>query len=531
MEGVREFFGGIKRDIGNDATITASLLNYRENDIFKKRLILPPSSDVTITVTDVPPKFSFIVLQIHTYQYNATLAYDKTLLGKVSKGSLFGSNIGLYMKTRNVTGPLQVFLKHDNVHDLNALIVIVPYGSEAPIPGGCNMEFEIEIAPYQKLRIENEMIIVDAQPAAAFATNGLPIPCEKSPVQHSMYRFLLPMSDFKLETYFDAIASMLTVQDIVQNGTEIPPAPTISIMRRIYSMFAGTGFVYAVVATYGNYSSAYVPTFSYGCNPLLHPNSCKVLNELFSKFVCTITLFIGIFLYFTGHESRYLTKVRLLPDCAMGAFVGYTIAVGTGDPGTAIDVLIGLIFAVLAMCISPFRRIRKFENPCFQWLSNLPLAFLCSCVAYLYAPAGMFYVLEYEWSFWCTFVSFTLAIAMLLMITPYFAEILTRAVFISYFLVIPIDYYVGTNLKYIVITIVRRITISGFRLAFVYPPIRFFDWFLIMIWIMLMLLQLLATYAQILIDTNDERQELLPARKPKVVIIFSRRPSIKNERT
>lgn len=114
--------------ITDDNTIIASLLNYEENDIFKKRLNLPPSSGVTIAITDVPSDFSFIILQIHTYQYNATLAYDKALLDKVSKGSLFGSNIGLYMKTRNVTGPIQVFLKHENLHDLDALLVIVPYG-------------------------------------------------------------------------------------------------------------------------------------------------------------------------------------------------------------------------------------------------------------------------------------------------------------------------------------------------------------------------------------------------------------------
>lgn len=84
------------------------------------------------------------------------------------------------------------------------------------------MEFEIEIAPYQKLRIENEMIIVDAQPAA-FAANGSAISCEKNPVQHRMYRLHLGMQEFTedLKLYFDAIASMLTARDIAQNGTEV----------------------------------------------------------------------------------------------------------------------------------------------------------------------------------------------------------------------------------------------------------------------------------------------------------------------
>jgi len=49
-------------------------------------------------------------------------------------------------------------------------------------------------------------------------------------------------------------------------------------MRRIYSAYTGTGSVYAAVATYENYSSAYIPIFTYACSPLLYPESCQVLS-------------------------------------------------------------------------------------------------------------------------------------------------------------------------------------------------------------------------------------------------------------
>lgn len=93
--------------------------------------------------------------------------------------------------------------------------------SAAPIPGGCNMEFDIEVSPYQKLHAENGMIIVETQPASALAFNGSPIPCEISAVQPKMYRLYLPQQDFTPDTYFDAIASMLTTQDIARNGNEV----------------------------------------------------------------------------------------------------------------------------------------------------------------------------------------------------------------------------------------------------------------------------------------------------------------------
>lgn len=104
--------------------------------------------------------------------------------------------------------------------------------SPAPIPGGCNMEFDIEIAPYQKLNIGNGIIIVDTQPSSAPATNNShPYLCEKSLVQHKMYRLYLPRQDFTPETYFDAIASMLLARDIVQTADEV--FHEISLERRI----------------------------------------------------------------------------------------------------------------------------------------------------------------------------------------------------------------------------------------------------------------------------------------------------------
>lgn len=99
--------------------------------------------------------------------------------------------------------------------------------STAPIPGGCNMEFDIEVAPYQKLHIENEMIIVDTQPASILADNISPTFCEINLVQHKMYRLYLPRQDFTPETYFEAIASMLTTQNILQNGDEVSHDMTI----------------------------------------------------------------------------------------------------------------------------------------------------------------------------------------------------------------------------------------------------------------------------------------------------------------
>ncbi|XP_011700842.1 PREDICTED: transmembrane 7 superfamily member 3-like [Wasmannia auropunctata] len=469
--------------VSDDAGITVSLWNHSENDAFKQRINLAPFNHLNITVTDIPSEIWFIILQIHTFQYNATLCYDEALFDKVSNRSLFGSNIGLYLKTHNVTAPIQVFLKHDNVHNLDALLVIVTYGRNAPTPGSCNMEFDIEVSPYQKLLAENDMIVVDTEPASILGPDGSPIPCEKS-VQHKMYRLYLPRQDFTPDTYFDAIASMLTAQDIARNGDEIPVGALTDSMRRVYSAYAGTGSVYAAVATYENYSSAYVPIFTYACSPLLHPESCQVLNDTFAGIVCALVLITGCLSTIIGHKCAFIDG--LLASSMTGGVFGYIIATYTDDHRTiAIKILIGLAFAVLvtpaiSILLSACKRISGV-------LRNMSLGFLCACIAYLYAPAWMFYVLEHNWLFWPVFAILTLAITTLLMPMSDAAEVITRAIFGSYFVIVALDYYIGSNLKYIIVTIIRRMTIPGFHLAFVYPPLQSADVTLLIIWSVLII--------------------------------------------
>lgn len=172
----------------------------------------------------------------------------------------------------------------------------------APVPGGCNMEFDIEVSPYQRLMLTNSTIIIDSQPASAPLINGLKLPCEKNLVTYETYRLYTDESDFNNETYFSTIIKMLTVDDIIQNAVkvfiylclclfmlklinilikiifQIAISAGKSPMRKVYSSYPGTGSAYVMIATFGNHSSAYVPIFSYGCTPFSTEISCDYLS-------------------------------------------------------------------------------------------------------------------------------------------------------------------------------------------------------------------------------------------------------------
>ncbi|XP_071564729.1 uncharacterized protein [Temnothorax nylanderi] len=474
------------KPISDSVGLVASLSNHSENDTFQQRINLAPFNRLKITVTDVPSDIWFIILQIHTFQYDATLSYDKQLLDKVSNGSLFGSNIGLYLKTHNATAPIQVFLKHDNVNDLDALLVIVTYGQNAPIPGGCNMEFDIEVSPYQKLQnyTENDIVTVDAQPASVLAPDGSPISCEKSEVQYKLYRLYLRGQNFTPDTYFDAIASMLTTQDIARNGDEIPSSTLTGAPARADGIGTGIGSIYALVAIYENYSSAYVPIFTYACNPLLYWESHQVLNDILTKCLALFLILICLSIII---EHKY-GRISLLTHCVLYGTCGYALARIT-DFSHGISILIGLILIVSNMITTSrlsVGTLKKDLSRCTRctviWLRNTTMALMAACITYIYVPASHYMItfLGNRWLFWVMCISFILLIIIIVPVALTYVELsydhiisdalesnlVTWVPLGCYLLMAAYNYWLESSNTTIII---RRVTIPGYHLACMYP--------------------------------------------------------------
>lgn len=83
--------------------------------------------------------------------------------------------------------------------------------------------------------------------------------------------------------------------------------------------------------------------------------------------------------------------------------------------------------------------------------------------------AGLSY-LENDVNFWLIFSVIMLSVPLALSVVPDSVNIICCAILGSYATVISVDHYAGSNLKYIIINIVRRATSPGFNLAVVCPP-------------------------------------------------------------
>ncbi|XP_016905844.1 transmembrane 7 superfamily member 3 isoform X3 [Apis cerana] len=385
---------------------------------YMKQISIAASSKAIFNVTNVSSTASFIIFQIHIYQHNVTLSFDKDCLDKVSNRSIFGSNIGLLSKlTTNIM--TQFFVKNDNVHDVKALLVVIAYNNKAPVPGGCNMEFDTEIAPYARMRTRDAMVIVDVQPAS-LPFNSMPWTCEKEPVEVEMYQMYLPEQDLTAETYFTA--------------------------------------------------------------------------EGVLKFISAVCFFVGLFFTFLGHHVSRVEK--MFPIFFIGTVIGYAI-----EGNIIIGMAIGLLFNLLSL-VCPY----STEHRNVAFLVNITLGLFFACVAYLHSP-GSFVILQNNTVFWFLFL--TLALGIAVVTTFCFCSYITCSIFSSFTIILPIDYWVGSSLKYIMINIVRRATVEDFNLAIVRPPIQTKDIWLIVFWICLALFHFYKHYQNQLL-LNDRMTETTP---------------------
>ncbi|XP_071860596.1 transmembrane 7 superfamily member 3 isoform X2 [Bombus fervidus] len=355
------------------SVLQVNLTNLHDSLPYMRQVSIKASSNATFNITNISSSASFIIFQIHTYQHNVTLSYDKDYLNKISNRSVFGSNIGLFSRlTPNIV--TQLFVKNDNVHDVNGLLAVVAYHDKAPIPGGCNMEFNTEIAPYASVQTLDTMVIVDVQPASVPLNDSVKLTCEKNPVEVEMYQIFLNEQDFSINSYFMAITSMLTVTDVKKNGVKVVNPVISSPMRRVFSAYTGVGSVYVALATYEKYSAAYVPAFSYACHPTIDLASCDVLPNLLSKIICAFCFFIGLLSICFGHH--HLKADMALPIFFTGTVIGYA-AVG--------DILIAM---GIGLCFTIFWLACQWYLPIFfsGIMFNMTLGFLFACIVYFQSP-------------------------------------------------------------------------------------------------------------------------------------------------
>ncbi|XP_057381438.1 transmembrane 7 superfamily member 3-like [Daphnia carinata] len=478
------FSSAIENDISNQDPFLQPndiVLQFRSNDSVDERIVnLEANSTVRIRSTNIPKTVAFAVIQAHSQVHRISMSQSR----KFEIGNhVVGSSIGILVDTTTSNSGVMAYLINTLPVNITVLTFIIYYDRRAPIPGGCNLEFEMPVSPWLRVSYNHSMVDVDHELAALPSNQGV-FPCESESLHYEVFHYYLSQRDFTEESFFDAIRLLRTVNGAHEFGREIRSFGFTPTTRSPFSLYPGVGQAFAVTVTYMGDASryaptaAYIPSFTYGCD-LSVEGDCQTLNSTYAKVLCALSIFIGLLIAFAGH--RYFQFEMILAGFLTFSSVSYILLINHFDPdvtgmaaGTSV---MGLLGGLLWWFVWWFWGIPA--------LSVLPvvlmLGFLMSSILF-YLPIS-FEFLTNDFNFWSAFCCCWLVLPVVFVTFTRLGNIVSCAVIGSYAVIVPIDHYIGSSLKYIVINVVRRATVNGFGRAVLDPPYQDNDMILTLAWI------------------------------------------------
>ncbi|XP_039748199.1 transmembrane 7 superfamily member 3-like [Pararge aegeria] len=448
-------------------------ISWENKELYSDFFNLNSTSTLQVDFAYLNKNVSYIIFQVHSHLYNITL-YNNTY----TTGSyVSGSNLGMYSSVKPKLDTF--FIYNPNLINLRLFISVFGYGVADPIPGGCNMEFLLPISPFMQTKYTKDYVLVDAAAAKDISDTT----CNSMDKAYVLfYQLYLPERHYDADNYFDGLRKMMTIEAITEFGEYIPQSG--DRLRRMLSAYPGTGAVYVAIAFSASNTSSYsvyVPTTSYACAPL-DDDGCEILDDSLSQLICASLIFFGLFVCYFGH--RFFKTEMFLIGLLSGAIITYILITLIADldrPALlGASVLSGMCFGAIWLSFWWF-----YGMPLFTvLLSTLNVGFLFSAIIYFGLPGGLL-ALQSDLNFWTLFISVMLLTSLLLVSMTFLSNILCCAILGAYATIYPMDYYFGSNLKYIIINTLRRATVPQFNKAVLSPPFEWRDALMTLLWLAL----------------------------------------------
>lgn len=438
-----------------DPSITLDLSDLKSKDFYLNNFTI--SDPLTkIFILNLNDNTSFFVLQIHAYLGTVALSHTEKLepLKHVN-----GSNIGIYWgkNMESVGRPITFYVRRLNpVQDaINIMLAVHTYEKSDPVPGGCNLSFEMENAPYQIVTYDHNLITSEAQPPSLYEYNKK---CDENNITTELFYMQLPMDHINEDEYFNALKTMLTKEDILHYGTKVSNDLNHPQFKQFYNIYRGRGYVFGIVSTYKNRSSVYVPSISFGCDITDWDTNCVGYGG-HQVWAITYSFLIisGITSVLSGH---WFVKISIgFSWFNLGTVITFILFVLNYDKLTIEEKLIfSLVVGALLAIFIVFLHY-KFERPkiyiSISGLHMLSGGLLASVIA------GIFHPLSNS-TFWYVFGGVSLSSVLLLFIGFPVGHIISHTFVGGYALMSGIAMFNGGHIQYLYINVYRRLIADNY---------------------------------------------------------------------
>jgi len=451
---------------------------YRNYNVTRNHsfIHLHPLQTVKLT-TDGSDVNKFWVFEAHSHNYSISMSYDSEydfLINSTDQGLVYPRPRDTRSPSDSETQPF-VYLKNTQNTTVKVLVLVRGYTENDPMPGACKPQKIIR--PNIEVKWDSSVVNVSFNHAGDYVGTD----CNsQSKFSYQVYQLFLPERNLEEDKFFSKLKTFLEPTQIMKNGVAVP-SRSKNKFSPIFSAYPATGSLYAVIVKFGNSSAVYVTAHTYACNldPTMEHN-CEALFFTVTQILCALALFVGIFMGFAGH--RFFKCSQFIFGFYAGSFVGYILLSKYLDLDWvavwSLTATCGLAFACLVSALWFFLGIPVLS----MFLPLLILgALAASCIMFI--PLTDVRSFNASSTYWLVFSCIVLAGPILLLAFTQKASILACVIIGVYTFIIPIDHYMGSSLRYILVNVLRRATIPYFDSAIISPPIQFPDLVLMVCWL------------------------------------------------
>ncbi|XP_020820747.1 transmembrane 7 superfamily member 3 isoform X2 [Phascolarctos cinereus] len=381
---------------------------------------------------------TFIIFQVHSQYQNITVSFYKN---PPPDASGTGVDKGLVSILRPEQSICTWYLETSDADDVWSVAIPLSYSEKDPIPGACNLEFDLDVDPNIYLEYNLYETVIKFAPANLGHARGTdPLPCDLGTgldsrwrLRYDIYQYFLPENNLTEEVLLGHMQKMSMVSQIEASGFKVATLKSSDKTIVYFSSVPGQGVIYNVIVRDPilNTSTAYVPAHTYACRFNTTLDNCSSLGRLSTKVFFTIFAILGLFICFFGHR---FWKTELF-------FIGF--------------IFVGFFFYILITRLTLLQYdgdLKIFHDDAVFWV-----AFSCMAISIPVVFIGCLRILN----------------------------ILACGITGSYSVVLAIDSYFYTSLSYITLNVLKRAVNTDFNKAYTSVPFQTNDFVILAIWGML----------------------------------------------
>ncbi|XP_045685850.1 transmembrane 7 superfamily member 3 isoform X1 [Phyllostomus hastatus] len=438
---------------------------------------------------NISSNVTFLIFQIHSQYQNTTISFSKTFLPSTSAT---GIDKGLVFILRPEQSMCFWYMEALDAEPVQNMAIPLSYSETDPIPGGCNLEFDLDVDPNIYLEYDFFETTIKFAPAnLGYARGTESPPCDVSTgqdtrwrLQYDVYQYFLPENDLTEEALLKHLQRMAEVPHVTANAIKVVTLTANDKTSVSFSSLRGQGVIYNVIVwdPVLNTSAAYVPAHTYACRFEAMGGNCSSLGRASTKVFFTLFALLGFFICFFGHRF-WKTELFFIGFIFVGFFFYILIT-----RLTPIKYDVRLILTAVAGSISGIFLVAVWWRFGILMLCmlcvGLVLGFLISSVTF-FTPLGNLTIFSNDEVFWVTFSGIAVLIPVVFMSCLRMLNILACGLVGSYSVVLAVDSYMYTSLSYITLNVLKRALSTHFRGAFTNVPFQTNDFIILAVWGML----------------------------------------------